>query len=216
MNYTLEEFLRLLHNKEPICFINNKKIIKFSRISEFNGVEELHYIPNLGGIKDKDITQFNAYFIDLDCGRDEHDNYFDLDVVSHYKKQKLKELQRFQPSPSAIVQTRNGLQAYWFIKDAPTLSQWKHIEKYLVKKFDADEKVKNPAKQMRLPCSVWVKDKNNPFYCDILKLEHLYYTIFDFQHHFEEDAIKRKTDAKIFTNYKDIFHHITKEVDLFE
>ena len=64
MNYTLKEFLRLLHNKEPICFINNKKIIKFSKTSVYNGVKELHYIPNTGGTKDEDITQFNAYFID--------------------------------------------------------------------------------------------------------------------------------------------------------
>ena len=215
MNYTLKEFLRLLHNKEPICFIKNKKIIKFSKINEYNGVEELHYIPNIGGTKDADITQFNAYFIDLDCGRDEHDNYFDLDVVSRYKDQKLKELRRFQPSPSAIVQTRNGFQVLWFIKDAPTPSQWRRIENYLVEKFDADVNVKNPAKQLRLPCTVWMKEGYPPFYCDILKLEHLYYTVFDFQHHFEEDAISR-TDAKIFTNYKDVFHHLTKEVDLFE
>ena len=216
MNYTLKEFLRLLHNKEPICFIKNKKIIKFSKINEYNGVEELHYIPNTGGTKDEDIKQFNAYFIDLDCGRDEHDNYFDLDVVSRYKDQKLKELRRFQPSPSAIVQTRNGFQVLWFIKDAPTPSQWRRIENYLVEKFDADVNVKNPAKQLRLPCTVWMKEGYPPFYCDILKLEHLYYTVFDFQHHFEEDAIKTKTDAKIFTNYKDVFHHLTKEVDLFE
>lgn len=215
MNYTLKEFLRLLRNKKPICFINNKEIIEFSEVNKYNGDEELHYIPNIGGTKDADITQFNAYFIDLDCGRDEHGNYFDLDVVSRYKDQKFKELQRFQPSPSAIVQTRNGFQVLWFIKDAPTPSQWRRIENYLVEKFDADKQVKSPAKQMRLPCSVWMKDKDNPFYCDILKLEHLYYTIFDFQHHFEEDAISR-TDAKFFTNYKDIFTYITKEVDLFE
>ena len=87
MNNTLKEFLRLLHNKEPICFINNQEIIKFSEINEYNGKEELHYIPNIGGTKDADITQFNAYFIDLDCGRDVHDIFFDLDVVSRYKDQ---------------------------------------------------------------------------------------------------------------------------------
>ena len=216
MNYTLKEFLRLLHNKEPICFINNEKVIKFSKINEYNGVEELHYIPNAGGIKDKDITQFNTYFIDLDCGRDKKGKYFDLDTVSEYKKKKLKELQRFQPSPSAIIQTRNGLQAYWFIRDVPTPSQWRRIENYLVEKFNADVNVKNPAKQLRLPCTTWMKKGYPTFYCDILKLEHLYYTVLDFQHHIEEDAIKRKTDSKIFTNYKDVFHHLTKEVDLFE
>ena len=39
-------------------------------------------------------------------------------------------------------------------------------------------------------------NKREIFYCDILKLEHLYYTVFDFQHHFEEDAIKRKTGRR--------------------
>ena len=216
MNYTLKEFLRLLKNKEPICFINNKKIIKFSKTSEYNGVKELHYIPNTGGTKDEDIKQFNTYFIDLDCGRDNNKRYFDLDTVLEYKKKKMKELQRFQPSPSAIVQTRNGLQVYWFIKDAPTPSQWRRIENYLVEKFNADVNVKNPSKQLRLPCTVWMKEGYPPFYCDILNLEHLYYTVLDFQHHIEEDTIKRKTDVKIFTNYKDVFHYLTKEVDLFE
>ena len=216
MNYTLKEFLRLLKNKEPICFIKNKIKIKFSKINEYNGVKELHYIPNTGGTKDDDIKQFNTYFIDLDCGRDNNKRYFDLDTVLEYKKKKMKELQRFQPSPSAIVQTRNGLQVYWFIRDVPTPSQWRRIENYLVKKFDADVNVKNPAKQLRLPCTTWMKKGYPTFYCDILKLEHLYYTVLDFQHHIEEDAIKRKTDAKIFTHYKDVFHHLTKEVDLFE
>jgi len=216
MNYTLKEFLRLLHNKKPICFIDNSEIVTLEEALKLIRHNELHYIPNSGGTKDEDIATFNAYFIDLDCGRDEHGNYFDLDTVLEYKKKKMKELQRFQPSPSAIVQTRNGLQVYWFIRDVPTPSLWRRIENYLVKKFDADKQVKSPSNQMRLPCTVWVKKGYNHFYCDIWKLEYLYYSVLDFQHHIEEDAIKRKTDAKIFTNYKDVFHHLTKEVDLFE
>lgn len=167
MNYTLKEFLRLLKNKKPICFINNEKIINFSKANEYNGIEELHYIPNIGGTKDKDVTQFNTYFIYLDCGRDKNGNYFDLDTVSKYKKKKLKELQKFQPSPSAIIQTRNGLQGYWFIRDVPTPSQWKRIENYLVKKFDADVNVKNPAKQLRLSCTVWMKEGYTSSLCII-------------------------------------------------
>ena len=216
MTYTQKEFLRLLHNKEPICFINNEKVVKLQTANEHNGKEELHYIPNSGGLKDKNLHTFNAYFIDLDCGRDKHKNYYSLDIVSNFKKQKLKELSRFQPSPSSIVETRNGLHVYWFIKDAPTLAQWKNIVDHLVNKFDADVKVKNPAKQMRLPCTVWVKKGYNPFYCEILKLEPLYYTVFDFLHHFEEDIQKAQTKTKLFNNYKDIFYHITNEVDLFK
>ena len=103
------------------------------------------------------------------------------------------------------------MHVYWFIKDTPTLAQWKNIVDHLVNKFDADVKVKNPAKQMRLPCTVWVKKGYNPFYCEILKLEPLYYTVFDFLHHFEEDTQKAQTKTKLFNNYKDIFYHITNE-----
>ena len=72
-----------------------------------------------------------------------------LDAISLYKTKKLKELQRFQPSPSSVVQTRNGLQAYWFIKDAPTPSQWRRIENYLVEKFDADSEL------MQILCQIY-------------------------------------------------------------
>ncbi len=234
---TQERFLTMLKNTNPICLANHRTHISLEQAETLNGSIELHFIPNSGGTKIIDIHTYNAYFIDLDCGKDGYGNYYNLSFVSEYKEKMERKLKKFQPSPSAIVETRNGLQVYWFISNQPTEYQWRKVEDYLIKTFNADPHVKNPSNQMRLPCSLWVKDKNNPFYCQILKLEPLYYSYFDFSNHFpaeqnidipkpkkklsidsNTDNIKKtKIGEKLyFDNYQDIFNYIVKEVDLFD
>ena len=73
---------------------------------------ELHFKPNSGGSKDKDITRFNAYFIDLDCEKDEKGNCLDLDTITAYKKKMMKKLSSFTPSCSAIVETYTPILPY--------------------------------------------------------------------------------------------------------
>ena len=224
---TQEHFLRLLKNTTPICLKNHRKKLSLEEAKELNCTAELHFIPNSGGSKDKDITRFNACFIDLDCGRDADGNYFNTDKVNDYKKKMMRKLSSFTPACSAIVETRNGVQCYWFLKDNITEEQWRKVERYLIKVFDADKQVKSPANQMRLPCTVWLKDRDNPFYCRILKLDALYYSYTDFSHHFnngkdvikatkKKDAVLKKHDEQVFNNYRDVFTYITQEVDLFE
>ncbi len=216
---TQEKFLTMLKNTNPICFADNRTVISLEQAESLNGSIELHFIPNTGGTKIIDIHTYNAYFIDLDCGRDAYGNYYNDDTVGEYKKNKLKELKMFRPSPSAIVETRNGLQVYWFISRQPTEYQWRKVEDYLIKTFDADSQVKSPANQMRLPCSIWVKDKDNPFYCQIQKLEPLYYSYIDFSQHFSEQKSINKSKSRKCTsldNYRDIFNYLLKEVDLFD
>lgn len=212
---TTEQFLKLLNNTDPICFANNKTVISLEQAQTLNGSCELHFIPNTGGTKIKDITKYNAYYIDLDCGRDENGNYFDLDVVDKYKHRKMRELNKFYPHPSAVIATRNGLQVYWFIKDNPTEKQWRSVENYLIRCFNADPQVKSPANQMRMPCSLWLKNRNDPFYCEILKLNQFYYSYIDFSHKKSNKQPVKDKKQTIFTDYKSVFRYITKEVDLF-
>ena len=224
---TQEHFLRLLKNTDPICLKNHRKKLSLEEAKELNCTAELHFIPNSGGSKDKDITRFNACFIDLDCGRDADGNYFNADKVNDYKEKMMRKLSSFAPACSAIVETRNGLQCYWFLRDNMTEKQWRKVEDYLIKVFNADKQVKSPANQMRLPCTVWLKDRDNPFYCRIRKLDALYYSYIDFSHHFNEkkyaikvtkkkDVVLKKHNEQVFTNYQDVFIYITHEVDLFE
>ena len=150
-----------------------------------------------------------------------------MDKVNDYKEKMMRKLSSFTPACSAIVETRNGLQCYWFLRDNMTEKQWRKVEDYLIKVFNADKQVKSPANQMRLPCTVWLKDRDNPFYCRIRKLDALYYSNIDFSHHFNEekyaikvtkkkDVVLKKHNEQVFTNYQDVFIYITHEVDLFE
>ena len=67
--------------------------------------------------------------------KDEKGNCLDLDTITAYKKKMMKKLSSFTPSCSAIVETYNGLQCYWFSSDNPTETQWRKVEKYLIDKL---------------------------------------------------------------------------------
>ena len=69
---TYQEFFRLLGNPDPICLIDNKIKISVNEINKYNKKYDIYFIPNIGGTKSKDITDFKAFFVDLDCGRDEN------------------------------------------------------------------------------------------------------------------------------------------------
>ena len=80
------DFFKALGNEQPICFADNREIIEIGKISELNKKRNLYFIPNSGGVKGKEITKFNTFFIDLDCGKDESKKYFPLEYVEKYKK----------------------------------------------------------------------------------------------------------------------------------
>ena len=99
---------------------NHHTQVSLQEANELNGTDELHYIPNSGGRQTKDITRFNACLIDLDCGKNADGNYFNTDKVNDYKEKMMRKLSSFTPACSAIVETRNGLQCYWFLRDNMT------------------------------------------------------------------------------------------------
>lgn len=138
----------------------------------------MYFIVNSGGYKDNDITAFNAVFIDLDCGRDKTTgDYFSLEVVQGYKDEKLKELNDFLLKPSYIVETRNGLHVYWLLQPNTTLDQFSMCEELLISYFNADLKVKNPARLLRVPSYNWNKDPENPFRTSIIVRNDMRYEI---------------------------------------
>jgi hypothetical protein len=134
---------------------NNETV---SKLDEFNNEGyDLYFVVNNGGYSDDHITQLNAVFIDLDCGRNPEGNYRSLDEVNGYKERKLKELEQFALPVSWIIDTRNGLQCYWLLRTGATIEQFKKCEERLVAYFDADKKAKNPSRLMRVPNYFWCK-----------------------------------------------------------
>lgn len=153
---------------------------------------EVYFVVNSGGYKDNEINKFNAVFIDLDCGRNKDNEYFPLSVVQDYKEKKLEQLREFKFRPTAINETRNGLQVFWALKDGATVDQFNQCENRLISYFDADIKVKNPARLMRVPEFYWCKDVNNKYLAKILELNDVRYGIAEIIAHLPEPEKREK------------------------
>lgn len=153
--------------------------ISIKQIPYENKNGDIYYIVNSGGKKDNEITKFNASFTDLDCGRDKQGDYFPIEIVKEYKNNKLKEISGFQLKPTLIIETRNGFHVYWVYEENENTqsAKWIEIQQKLINKFDGDEKVKNPARLMRLPFTKWMKDPNNPFDIKIIEFNDIKYKV---------------------------------------
>lgn len=222
---SLSDFLNGLGNPEPIIFSNHKYRIGIEDIPKYSGKSELHFIPNVGGVKSSEITELKAVFIDLDCGKDKSGNYFPPAKVEEYKNEKLSALSSFKCLPSAIVETRNGLQIFWFLNSGLSVEKWKIIQGFLISYFGADKKVCSVANQMRLPETYWVKDRNHKFYCKIIQLNNRKYNYSELLYAIDksielgpgtESKQPQPENKKVFTSYQSLFYHLTREIDLFD
>lgn len=172
--------ISIVNGRKPIDAdsIYNENISEF--LSQANNQQfEVYFVVNSGGYRDSEIKHFNALFIDLDCGRNEDGEYFDLDFIQEYKKAKLEMIHTSELPPSYIVETRNGLHVYWLLSEGAELEQFAICEEKLIKYFDADKKVKNPARLMRVPNFFWMKDPQNPYLVTILQRNEIRYDIKD-------------------------------------
>ena len=220
-----------LGNPNPICLIDNKIKIGADEINRYNKKKDIYFIPNIGGTKTKDITDFKTFFIDLDCGRDENGNYYSLNKVRRFKEAQLVKIDNFEIKPNIVVETRNGLHAYWFIHDKIDFELWSKIENAFVKYFNSDKKVKSPANQMRVPNTFWMKDKENPFFCKIIRSNDVKTYIASYCMMLKNEKPKNpaskpetsisakhkfRMKKKIFKSYKDVFDYITKNISMFD
>ena len=122
-----------------------------SEIKNHNRIDDLFFIPNGGGRKASEITKFNCFFVDFDCGRDENDRYYDANIVKEFKKSTMAKINAFKFKPNALIETRNGYHFYLFIKEDISSELWRRITNELIKYFSSDKKVCSPANQMRIP-----------------------------------------------------------------
>jgi DNA repair protein RadA/Sms len=95
-----------------------------------------YFVVNTGGNADADITRFNAFFIEID----------DLPLDEQHLRYDTSPLQ-----PSIRLETRKSVHAYWLIAGDCTEDEWRDTQARLIAYFGGDEKIKNPARVMRLP-----------------------------------------------------------------
>lgn len=101
-----------------------------------NKTRGLYFVVNAGGNEDKDITRFTAFYVE-DDNRSIEEQHARLDACP---------LQ-----PSIRVETRKSVHAYWLIDGDCSTDEWREAQERLIAYFDADEKIKNPSRVMRLP-----------------------------------------------------------------
>ena len=100
-----------------------------------------------GARKIENMVKINAWAIDIDKGTKE--------------EQKM----RIEKSPlpaSSVVETKNGYHVYWLAREA-TKSNFGVIQQRLVNFFGADNRAKDLARILRLPCMYHWKDPDDPF-----------------------------------------------------
>lgn len=237
MNYN--EFLKKLGNPDPICFVDNHKIISLKDVPKYINEHEIFFLPNVGGTTIEEIKEFKAFFVDLDAGKISKDEFLPGKAVKKYKSEQWKKINAFSIPPSFVVETRNGLHLYWKIKEKISLELWQSIEDALVNWFGGDTNTKNAAKQLRLPGSVWRKDPNYPEYpCRVLKENDVdthiasYCKLFNISESTAQTTSEKKNarfryakptlpksksiSPRVFTNYKQVFDYLTKEISMFD
>lgn len=244
MNY--KAFFKALGNENPICIINNDKEIPMSEIKNHNRIDDLFFIPNSGGRKASEITKFNCFFVDFDCGRDENDRYYDAPIVKEFKKSTMAKINAFKFRPNALIETRNGYHFYLFIKEDISSELWRRVTNAIIEYFSSDKKVCSPANQMRIPGTWWVKKGYAPFLCKIIHFDDHVFTSVDslckffgilasnpvkmtstgnkHRYNYNKGSVRKENNIsenkeypkKIFHSYRDAFDYIAKEIDFFE
>jgi hypothetical protein len=105
-------------------------------LHEYNKTRGLYFVVNAGGNKDADITNFNAFFVEMDEGA-LSDQHAKLDAC---------------PMPPTIrVETLKSVHAYWLAAPGCSADEWRKVQRRLIHHFGGDPKIKNPSRVMRVP-----------------------------------------------------------------
>lgn len=164
MSAYIKTFLKNLGIKRPnFCYSVGPKQMRNTKILdtalEVNGKNDIYFYVNEGGTRGFEINKINACFVDLDVGRDATGKYFKPSEVKKKKVFLRNKLTDCAHQPNIIVETRNGYQAYWILRNCNNncLSRWMKVQAKLINLFKADPWVGKVNQIMRLPGTYWVK-----------------------------------------------------------
>lgn len=187
----IKEFLDLFSNEVVICHpyqpsknsgMKHNMNLEEALVANKSGVD-VYFIPNSGGVRITEINTINACFVDLDAGK-EAGNYLAIDKVESKKIEMLTQIKQFPLSPTVIVETRNGYQVYWVLKERKGViaSDWELVQRKLMTFFDcvgSDKSIIKLNQLMRLPNTEWVKGWTglDRFYVRITEIRDCQFTI---------------------------------------
>lgn len=139
-----------------------------------------------GKRKSKEPHMLNALYIDLDVTKEGQN--LEVDEIIALKTEALNKLQSYKSTPHFVVETKNGLQAFWLIESTEGTKENddKYISaiEFLIQEFNADPGAKDVARVLRLPGFLHQKDPANPFECKLIysNIGLSKYNLNDFEH----------------------------------
>lgn len=97
------------------------------------------------GAKAENINRIRSYYVDIDGLED--------------KQPALEALITAKLKPSAIVETKNGVHAYWYAKTQVPVdyNSYRQVQRGLIKAFNGDESAKDIARVLRIPGTMHLK-----------------------------------------------------------
>lgn len=105
-----------------------------------------------------DIIDFRNWFIDIDAGKDENGNYFCDEEVLIRKQYMCETVLSSLPTPTLVIETRNGYHIYWSCIENISADEWNRVELKLHDIISvADHAVKDASRILRMPNTMWVK-----------------------------------------------------------
>jgi len=144
-----------------------------------------------------DIIGYRSWYIDIDCGKDSDGQYFSLEEVSA-RKQQIKTVIDCLPTPTAIIDTRNGYHVYYACFGVDDSAVWQQLEDKLISITKiADPAVRDAARVLRMPGSVWIKSHTGlpPYPVSILAANRQAYDIDSFRQQLDDCASDIQTAA---------------------
>jgi hypothetical protein len=176
-----KKYCDIIHGNDPIYFAaysGGPSIQMFGVSPTLEVYEDLEKHNNAGydiynivqptqGFTDNDTKGCKFLFADWDTGRTPEGPYKDIIEVCQIKIEKIREWDNdisngILPEPTMIVETRNGLQVFWKLKNTDNCSIDSHeaytdMQKRIVARMESDGSVCNPARVMRVSGFMWKK-----------------------------------------------------------
>lgn len=136
----------------------------FRTVNEFKGFKRVK----------KRLTKLKSFFCDCDCPKDIRD---DKEKLADFKNGVLNRILESGVKVSSLVETKNGYQFYYNIRDGfqePTEENFElyaAVQEYLIKYFDGDKQAKDTIRMLRVPNFYHHKDPRFPFLCEEIDCE---------------------------------------------
>ena len=159
----------------------------------------------------KEITQYNNWYLDIDAGKDDNNNYYVLDEVNRRKKDMLKVIDLL-PEPTAVIETRNGYHIYWACYDVKDLDTWTAVETKLIDTIKiADPHARDVARLLRVPYSVWYKIPSEPYKIRLISAARNQYPAADMLALLDTAAAKITDACKAYNNKYGLADRVPKK-----